>query len=162
VGEQVRYWLQPTAAARSDFLASMRASRGARALAIGWVVVAAVLAWRVATQAHVAQPWFERLLVLPLALYFLMGAVHALSLLLPLGQVRLEPDRIRYLFGKQQTVHPLADMAAYRVAVFPKWRTLTLVKVDGTSPAFNVPLQFDPDDIHRYFAEHGVPEAEDR
>ena len=158
----VRYWLQPTAAARSAFLASMRESRGARALAIGWVVVAAALAWRAATQAPAEQPWFERLLFLPLALYFLLGAVYALSLLMPLSQVRLEPDRIRNLSGKQQTVHPLADIAAYRIAVFPEWWTLTLVKVDGTSPAFNVPLQVGPDDIHRYFAEHGVPEAEDR
>jgi len=160
VGVPIHYWMQPPAASRAGFAASLRAKPLLRALAIGWVVVAAFLAWVTTTGAHLGQPWFVRLLALPLGMYFVIGAVLALTLVVPSSQVRLEPDAVSDIFGKHRTAYPLAELASYRLADFPRWRTLTLAKVDGTSVAFDVPLRITADDIHRYFAERGVPEGD--
>ena len=156
----LHYWMQPPVAERAGFVASLRANATARAVAIGWLVVAAVSAWTTANDAWAGQPWYVRLLVVPLGLYFLFGAVYAITLFVPSSQVRLEPDAVSETFGKNRTVHPLADIATYRLVDRGRWRSLVLAKVDGTPIEWDVPLRIAPDVIHRYFAERGVPEAD--
>ena len=156
----VHYWMQPPAADRADFVSMLRDRPVARVLAIAWLVVAGGLAWAAKADVIFGQPWYVRMLVLPAALFFLLGAVYALTLLMPLNQVRLEPDAVADIYGKSRTVHPLADVASYRLVDAARWRTLRIAKVDGVAVEYNVPLRIAPDAIHRYFAERGVPEGE--
>jgi hypothetical protein len=152
--------MQPSARARREFAAGLRTGNAVRGAALAWVLAVALVAWAVASGHAFGQPLPVRACLGAAMLYGVMGALFLMLLVLPGDQVRLEPRRIVAGTGKHWKVHELGDFASYRLADFAHWRALALARRDGATLSFDVPVRVAPDEIHRYFAERGIPDAD--
>jgi hypothetical protein len=161
VGKPILHWMEPTVRARADTLGALRRSWLARVFLLGWIPVLGVLVWMFASDAYLGVPFPVRLLAAVGMLHVLVGLLVSLSLLMPLGTVWLEPQRVSSFFGRSFEVFPLTDVADYRLTDCGRWRELALRLRNGSEKTYGVPLRIANADIRRYFDERGVARAED-